>query len=289
MMSVRNVSVSKNGRKSVLTAVSFLVLILTIWSSIVIIPTSYVGIRRTFSLISDKPLLEGFHFKIPFIQSVEKQNIKTIQEEHYLSGIQAKDMQKMDVNYKVAYKIPFDKIISNAKTLQGSVYEMIIEPRVKEVMADIIVRYTAEEVIAKREEIAKLAKEQIMSKKEIFDRCDIEEVVVMKFAFTDPEFEKAINNKKRAVQYAEQAEIEKQTAKAKADQQIFEAEGKAKAIKLEAEAMKANAKIVEMKQIDASLKAIEKWDGKLPSVLITSGNQKAPTILNIDKSIISNK
>ena len=276
----------KKDEKALILGLTGLVSATLLFSSVTIIPTSYVGIKRTFSIISDKPLLEGVHFKVPFIQSIEKQNIKTIQEEHQLVGIQAKDMQKMNINYKVAYKIPFNKVINNAKTLQGGVYEMIIEPRVKEVMADIIVRYTAEEVIAKREEIAKIAREQIMNKQEISERCTIEEVVVMQFAFTDPEFEKAINEKKRAVQYAEKAEVEKKTAKAKAEQAIFEAEGKAKAIKLEAEAMRANAKIVEMKQIDASLKAIEKWDGKLPNVLISNGS-KTPAILNIDKNILN--
>ena len=260
-------------------------LFLCLFSSIVIVPTSYVGIKRTLNIISEAPLEEGWHFKIPFIQSVEKQSIKTIQEEHTLSGIQAKDMQEITILYKVAYRIPNNKIISNAKTLQGDVYNVIIEPRVKETMADIIVRYTAEEVISRREEIAKIAKEQIMKNKEIVDRSIIEEVVLMKFDFTDPAFKKAIDDKKRAIQYAEQAEVEKKTAKARADQAIFEAEGKAKAIKLEAEAMKANAKIVEMKQIDAQIKAIEKWNGKLPNVLI-NGGKGAPAILNSPNKFI---
>ena len=110
-------------------------------------------------------------------------------------------------------------------------------------------------------------------------------MVLIKFDFTDPAFKKAIDDKKRAIQYAEQAEVEKKTAKAKADQAIFEAEGKAKAIKLEAEAMKANAKIVEMKQIDAQIKAIEKWNGRLPNVLI-NGGKGAPAILNIPSEFI---
>ena len=260
-------------------------LFLCLMGSFVIVPTSYVGIKRTFNIIAETPLEEGLHFKIPFIQSVEKQSIKTIQEEHELSGIQAKDMQEITILYKVAYRIPNDKIISNAKTLQGDVYEVIIEPRVKETMADVIVRYTAEEVISRREEIAKIAKEQIMKNKEIADRSVIEEVVLIKFDFTDPDFKKAIDDKKRAIQYAEQAEVEKKTAKAKADQAIFEAEGKAKAIKLEAEAMKANAQIVEMKQIDAQMKAIEKWNGELPNVLI-DGGKGAPAILNIPSKFI---
>ncbi len=42
-----------------------------------------------------------------------------------------------------------------------------------------------------------------------------------------------------------------------ADQRVVEAEGKAKAIKTEAEALNSNPKVVE-------LRWIEKWDGKTP-------------------------
>jgi len=277
----------QNVGKMLLDILLIILSICTILGSFVIVPTSYVGIKQTMGIIDDKPLREGVHFKIPFIQSVEKQSIKTIQETHELTGIHAKDMQEISIYYKVAYQIPFEKVINNAKTLQGDVYEVIIEPRVKETMADIVVRYTAEEVISQREEIARIAKEQIMRNDETSNRSVIEEVVLMKFDFTDPAFKKAINDKKRAIQYAEQAEIEKKTAKAKADQAIFEAEGKAKAIKLEAEAMKANQKIVEMKQIDASIKAIEKWDGRLPNVLINGGKSNGiPSIINIPDKIV---
>jgi len=270
----------KIAKNTSLFVVVVIVVMLFVISSIRIIPTSHIGIRKTFSVIHDKQLKEGLHIKIPFIQSIDIFSIKTIQEEHILSNIQAKDMQEITVSYKVAYRIPSDKVIYNAKTLQGDVYNVIIEPRIKETMADVIVQYTAEEVISKREEISKIVRGQIMKNKEIVDRCIIEEVVLMKFDFSDSLFKEAINKKKRAIQYAEQAEIEKKTAKAKAEQMIFSAEGKAKAIKLEAQAMKENQKIVE-------IKAIERWDGTLPKVLITNG-KNTPSIINIPSNILEN-
>ena len=278
-ISIKNVSC-----KAVLCVCVFILALM----SFKIVPTSYVGVRSTFGIISPTPLDKGLHLKIPFFQNIELQSIKTIQEEHELENIQAKDMQEISVQYKVAYRIPFDKVVPNKQTLKGDVYEVIIAPRVKETMADVIVRYTAEEVIAKREEISKMAKQQIMQNNEIANRCQIEEVVLMKFDFSDPAFKKAINDKKRAIQYAEQAEIEKKTAKAKAEQEIFLAEGKAKAIKLEAEAMKTNQSIVQMKSIDAQNRAIDKWNGEMPDILIIGGekNNNIP-LINIPSTIIN--
>ncbi|HPU41862.1 MAG TPA: hypothetical protein PKY26_05590 [Acetivibrio clariflavus] len=43
-----------------------------IFSSITIIPTGYTGVKTTFGQIDPKPLKSGPHFKIPFIQSIEK-------------------------------------------------------------------------------------------------------------------------------------------------------------------------------------------------------------------------
>lgn len=280
--------VNRQTSSFIISIVLYLFAFICILCSYKIVPTSYVGIKSTLGIISQKPLDRGLHLKIPFFQTIELQSIKTIQEEHELKNIQAKDMQEISVQYKVAYRIPFDKVVNNKKTLKGDVYEVIIAPRVKETMADVIVRYTAEEVIAKREEISKIAKQQIMQNNEIANRCQIEEVVLIKFDFSDPAFKQAINDKKRAIQYAEQAEIEKKTAKAKAEQEIFLAEGRAKAIKLEAEAMKANQSIVQMKSIDAQNRAIDKWNGEMPDILIIGGekNNNIP-LINIPSKILN--
>ena len=68
---------------------------------------------------------------------------------------------------------------------------------------------------------------------------------------------KQINAKIANEQEALAATANVQTAKANADASIAEAEGKAKAIQVEAEAIRTNPQIV-------SMRAIEKWDGKLP-------------------------
>lgn len=73
-----------------------------------------------------------------------------------------------------------------------------------------------------------------------------------------------INNKIANEQAALAAQANVATVKANADAQIAQAEGKARASQLEGEALRANPEILRQR-------AIEKWDGKMPTYLAGSG------------------
>lgn len=78
-----------------------------------------------------------------------------------------------------------------------------------------------------------------------------------------------INAKIANEQAALAAQANVATAKANADARIAKAEGDARAIQVEAEAIRTNPEIV-------TLRAVEKWDGKLPTY--TGGNGPLPFI-----------
>lgn len=73
-----------------------------------------------------------------------------------------------------------------------------------------------------------------------------------------------INNKIANEQAALAAQANVATVKANADAQIAQAEGKARASQLEGEALRANPEILRQR-------AIEKWDGKMPTYLAGGG------------------
>lgn len=73
-----------------------------------------------------------------------------------------------------------------------------------------------------------------------------------------------INNKIANEQAALAAQANVATVKANADAQIAQAEGKARASTLEGEALRANPEILRQR-------AIEKWDGKLPTYMGSGG------------------
>ena len=85
----------------------------------------------------------------------------------------------------------------------------------------------------------------------------VDEFNIIDFSFS-PAFNDAIEAKVTAEQLKLKAERDWERIKIEKEQKITEAEGKARAIQIEAQALSANARVVE-------LRWIEKWDGKVPT------------------------
>ena len=84
----------------------------------------------------------------------------------------------------------------------------------------------------------------------------VDEFNIIDFYFSDA-FNNAIEAKVTAEQLKLKAERDLERIIIEKEQKITEAQGKATAIRIEAQALSANAKVVE-------LRWIEKWDGKVP-------------------------
>jgi regulator of protease activity HflC (stomatin/prohibitin superfamily) len=69
-----------------------------------------------------------------------------------------------------------------------------------------------------------------------------------------------INNKIANEQHALAAQAQVATVQAEAQQRIAQAEGEAKAIQVQGDTLRSNPEVLR-------LRAIEKWDGKLPQVM----------------------
>ena len=63
-------------KKLVIAAVIVVAVILLALMSIKIVPTGYSGVQITLGQVKKEPLKEGFHFMIPFINSIETVNNK---------------------------------------------------------------------------------------------------------------------------------------------------------------------------------------------------------------------
>ncbi|MCX5802592.1 MAG: hypothetical protein NTU69_03485 [Proteobacteria bacterium] len=89
----------------------------------------------------------------------------------------------------------------------------------------------------------------------------IDDFSIVNFKFS-PQFTQAIESKQTAEQFALKAQRDLERIKIEAEQKITQAKAEAEALRLQ----KANITIelVKLRQIEASMKAVEKWDGHLP-------------------------
>src|SRR6202012_2153151 len=78
------------------------------------------------------------------------------------------------------------------------------------------------------------------------------------------DYEKAIEAKQVPQQRAEQAKYELQQAEVEADKKVASAKGEAAAIQIRGDALAKNPMVIQ-------LELINKWDGKAPETLVSSG------------------
>lgn len=246
------------------------ILLTCLFSSFTVIKTSEVGIKSKFGILSNSPLKEGVHLKMPFIDNIEKISLKQHQEHFTLNHAQTKDMQPVSVSYKVVYSIPANKVIQNKKELNGDLFEVLIRPRANESIMDALAQYSAEELIINRDRISEKVKLKLSDR--INGHAKIDDIAIVEFDFKNKEFKAAVQRKVIAKQDAQTAEIKKQQAQAEADQVLIKAKADAESIRITANAISNNPKIVELRQVEVNAKIAEKWDGKVPnSVVIADG------------------
>ena len=213
------------------------------------------GILLQFGAVKDKVFGEGLYFKIPFVQEVVIIDVK-IQKDEVPASASSKDLQVVTSKIALNYHLDPDSVNKIWQEIGKNYNSRIISPSIQEAVKSITAKFTAEELITKREEV----KEQI--KANLTERLLVHAIIVDEFNIIDfffsPAFNEAIEAKVTAQQLKLKAERDLERIKIEKLQIISAAEGKARAIQIEAQALKANPKVVD-------LRWIEKWDGKTPT------------------------
>lgn len=236
--------------------------------------------QRAFTVTFGKPNVtiysEWFYFKKPFIDEVVYMDIK-VQKIQWAANAASKDLQVVSTDIAVNYNVLWSDVIKIYKNIWKieAVNEKIIVPWIQESVKSTTAKYTAEELITKRNEIwisLKKTLEEKLTKHWIV----LWEVNIINFSFSK-EFDQAIENKVKLEQEAlteknrldkvkYEAEQKREAAKWEADARITQAKAEAEAIRIQTEA------IVQQWWKDyVELKKIEKWNWQLPSVTTGEG------------------
>lgn len=252
------------------------------FSSFTTISAGEVGLLDTFGKVDERVYSPGFTWKNPLAKMV-KYNMKT--ERITLNNVEASDIsgQKVFADIVLNFRI---KDRESARELYLKVGKpddywqiLALDSKMAEGFKQTTVGYEALEILEKRNEVAGEAKENI---RESFptEYFEIEQINIVDIRYTES-FDNAIQRKKDAEQLAlasenevkvSEAEAKKAIAKAEGDKQvaILDAEAKAESQRLLRETVTQD--IIELRKIERDMKALDKWDGKLPD-WITSGGE----------------
>ena len=242
--------------------------IVLVSSCCVVVPAGHSGVVMTLGKVSDQVLAEGFHFKAPFVQQVEMISNK-IQKKEVAANAVSKDLQTVNSNVAVNFRVSNASSASVFQNIGRGYEDVVLLPAVQESMKSVSAKYTAEELITKREAVSEETKDTLESKVQEYGII-IEKFNIVNFDFTD-EFNAAIEAKQVAEQNLLKTKTEQEQAlviaKTEAEKKVLTAQAEADAIKV-----KAQAQAEANRQLSASLNAtlveyqkVQKWDGKLPT------------------------
>ena len=241
----------------------------------VIINAGQRGVVMKFGKVQDGIFDEGIHPIMPVVNSVKTLSVR-VQKNDINAEASSKDLQDVKTDVAVNWHIDPTKVNKVYQRVgdETQIVLRIINPAVSEVVKAATAKKTAEEIITKRTELkgeidTKL-KERLQSYWIIVD-----DVSLVNVSFS-PEFAKAIEAKQIAEQEAKRAEFNALKAEKEAQADINRAKGQAEAQRLQRQTLTAEL---------LQKQAIEKWDGRFPTVM---GGDGALPFININPENLKN-
>lgn len=229
----------------------------------VIIGAGERGVVQNWGAVSDKVLEEGIHWRVPIQQHINKIDVRTVKME-VPAVAYSKDIQTVESLIALNYHLSVDKVNKVFQEIGKDFESRVISPAVQEVVKATTARFTAQDLIEKREQVSD---EIRMSLTERLAQSNIivDALSIVNFDFSD-EYEKAVEAKQVAQQSALKAENDLKRIKTEAEQRVAQATAEATAIKIQAEAITQQGG-----ENYVQLKAIERWNGILPTQMIPNG------------------
>ncbi len=257
-----------SSRKAVFAAAALVLVIGIGISCVTTIPTGHTGVVTTFGRVEDFTLDAGVHMIKPWQQVVRMDN--RVQKQTVNLACFSSDIQEVTMAYTINYQIKKSDAMTLYRTVGTSYYDTVVAPNIAEAVKVATARYTAEQLVGKRDNLAQDI-ESILSEKLL--QYNIE---LVSTSIEDMDFTSAFTDAVEAKQVAQQNKLKAQT---EAEQKVIEAKAAAEVKKVEAEAeayevlakaeaeAEANRKIAESLTKDLiDYEYAQSWDGKLPSV-----------------------
>jgi len=224
-----------------------------------LIGAGHRGVIVTVGKVQDEVLGEGFHFVNP-ISNIVEMNVQSQRWETTASAA-SKDLQSVSTQIVVNGRLNSTEVNKLYQSIGTDYEQKIIAPSIQEVVKAATSQFTAEELITKRQDVG-IIMQTLLAEKLSKNYINVDSVSIINFDFS-PEFNQAIEAKVTAEQDALAAKNKLDQVKYEAEQRVSQAEGEAKAIKIQAEAIQSNGG-----DSYVMLQWINRWNGVLPSTML---------------------
>jgi regulator of protease activity HflC (stomatin/prohibitin superfamily) len=243
----------------------------TALGSFVVISAGHQGVQVTMGEVNMQTLNEGLHFVNP-ISDVREVSVRVNKAELKNANAGTRDLQIVHTDIVVNYRLDGTKVAHVYKEFGLELEDKILLPAVNESFKATTAHYNSEELVTKRDEVSHAIHEQLQIKVAKYGLI-VSEISLVNFGFS-AQYQAAIEQKVIATQQKLKAEQDLARIQVEAEQNIAKAKGEAESIRIQAQAIQNQGG-----KDYVQLKSIEKWDGKLPTMML--GN--STPMINLNK------
>ena len=182
---------------------TIITVILIVASCVAIVPTGYTGILTTFGKVEEKTIQSGINFVAPWQRVITMDN--RTQKVHIDTSAFSSDIQQVDLKLAVNYCIDQNTAQTLYKTVGINYYDNIMFPRIQENTKAVIAKYTAENLISKRETLSDQIHENTATDMRTYG------ITIVSISIEDIDFTDAFTDAVEAKQVAAQNKLAEQT------------------------------------------------------------------------------
>jgi regulator of protease activity HflC (stomatin/prohibitin superfamily) len=222
------------------------------------VDAGYVGVITRWGAVN-RVVYPGISWKIPIAEGIRKMDVRTLKDQVDVAAA-SKDLQTVTSTVAVNYHLDGQYAAAVYQSVGMHYQDILIAPAVQNIFKATTAKYTAEELITKREQV-RLDSEKALETQLLAYHVIVENFNIVNFDFS-PEFNAAIEAKQVAQQQVETAKQLLAKAQIEAQTAVAQAQGQA-----DAQAALKNTGALTPEYLEYL--ALTKWNGVLP--IVTSG------------------
>jgi regulator of protease activity HflC (stomatin/prohibitin superfamily) len=234
-----------------------------------IVPAGHRGVMTTLGKPSEEVYGEGIHLRLPLIQTLHTMDVRVARSEGEGEAA-SKDLQAVRVKVILNYHLDPASAARAFRDIAPSTPEVaqrIIEPARPEAFKAVTARFTAEELVTRRNEVSEQIAGQLRVKLARHGLV-LDEFSITNFAFS-PSFTSAIEAKVNAEQKKLEADRDLLRIQVEAEQRIVSARAEAEALRLQRQ--EVTPLLLELRRTENERLAVGKWNGQLPTTTLGAG------------------
>jgi len=253
-------------KKFIVAGVVIVVLVfaVAVLNPLVVINAGERGVVLNWGAFNGQVMDPGLHFRVPFMQDIVPVNVQTEKVDLQDSQAYSYDLQVVTVQSTLTYHVDPAEVGLLYSEIGPEYESKIINPSLEASIKQVYAKYTAEQLLSKRGEV----QDEIQAT--FVQTIAGKHLIVEHYALTNEAFsadyENAIEQKQIAEQSALKAKNDLDRIKIESEERVNQAQAEAQAIQIQAQAIQQQGG-----EAYVQLQAIDKWDGRLPTQMLSGG------------------